>query len=145
MTKYHQHTQIGYLTVSALLAAITCIAFILAEAGMNWIAFAVIIVLDISLIFFSSLTVTVTADIIAVRFGPGLIRHQFKLNDVLSCRVVKNSWYYGWGIHLTPHGWLYNISGFDAIEIQLKGGKKYRIGTDVPQELKQAIDQAIIK
>lgn len=51
--------------------------------------------------------------------------------------------YYGWGIHLTPHGWLYNVSGSDAVEIRMKTGKKYRIGTDVPEELERAISRSI--
>jgi len=57
--------------------------------------------------------------------------------------MVKNHWYYGWGIHLTPHGWLYNISGFLAVEIQMKSGKKYRIGTDEPKKLIEAIQQSL--
>jgi hypothetical protein len=77
------------------------------------------------------------------RFGPGPIRKRFKLNEIESCQVVKNHWYYGWGIRLTPHGWLYNVSGFHAVEIKLRTGKKFRIGTDVPQELEEAIRQAI--
>jgi hypothetical protein len=77
------------------------------------------------------------------RFGPGPIRKRFKLNEIESCQVVKNHWYYGWGIRLTPHGVLYNVSGFHAVEIKLRTGKKFRIGTDVPQELEEAIRQAI--
>ncbi len=56
---------------------------------------------------------------------------------------MKNPWYYGWGIRLTPHGWLYNVSGSYAVEIKTKTGKKYRIGTDVPNELEKAIRQSI--
>jgi len=57
--------------------------------------------------------------------------------------VVKNHWYYGWGIRLTPHGVLYNVSGFYAVELRLRTGKEFRIGTDVPQELDAAIRQAL--
>ncbi len=46
-------------------------------------------------------------------------------------------WYYGWGIRgwLWPKMWIYNVSGFDAVEIKLKNGKMYRIGTDEPKKL----------
>ncbi|MEK7656054.1 MAG: hypothetical protein AAB386_05245 [Patescibacteria group bacterium] len=37
--------------------------------------------------------------------------------------------------------WIYNVSGFDAVEIILKNGKIYRIGTDVPKELEVAINK----
>jgi hypothetical protein len=53
--------------------------------------------------------------------------------------MVKNPWYYGWGIHLIPGGWLYNVSGWEAVELQMKNGNKYRIGTDDPQGLMDAI------
>jgi len=51
--------------------------------------------------------------------------------------------YYGWGIHFTPNGWLCNVSGSSAVEIIMKNGKKYRIGTNVPSELEQAIRQSV--
>jgi len=78
-----------------------------------------------------------------VRFGPGPIRKRVKLNEIESCKVVKNHWYYGWGIRLTPHGILYNVSGFYAVEIKLRTGRLYRIGTDTPQELEVAIRRAL--
>jgi len=39
--------------------------------------------------------------------------------------------------------WIYNVSGFDAVEIKLKNGKTYRIGTDESQKLEQAILRSI--
>jgi hypothetical protein len=38
--------------------------------------------------------------------------------------------------------WIYNVSGFDAVEITMKNGKIYRIGTDEPLKLEQAISQS---
>jgi hypothetical protein len=38
---------------------------------------------------------------------------------------------------------VYNVSGFDAVEIKLKNGKRYRIGTDEPKDLEQAIRNSI--
>jgi hypothetical protein len=56
--------------------------------------------------------------------------------------VVRNRWYYGWGIRITPRGWLYNVSGLDAVELALKNGKCVRIGSDEPHALARAIDHA---
>ncbi|RLC47786.1 MAG: hypothetical protein DRH57_03405 [Candidatus Cloacimonadota bacterium] len=89
------------------------------------------------------LTVLIEEDVLEIRFGPGLIRKRFPLKDIELCRIVKNPLYYGWGIRLTPNGWLYNVSGSYAVEIKMKTGKKYRIGTDVPNELETAIQQSI--
>ena len=119
------------------------IAWLMAIYGFNWIAFVVLIILGVCLVLFATLTVVIDEDVLEIRFGPGVIRKKFPLKDIESCRVVKNPWYYGWGIRLTPHGWLYNVSGFHAVEIKMKTGKKYRIGTDVPNDLEKTIKQFI--
>jgi hypothetical protein len=94
-------------------------------------------------VLFATLTVVIEGDVLRIRFGPGVIRKNFYLNGVESCHIVKNPWYYGWGIHLTPHGGLYNVSGSYAVEIKMKTGKKYRISTDVPDDLETAIRQSM--
>ncbi len=47
------------------------------------------------------------------------------------------------GIHLTPEGWLYNVSGFRAVAVRLKSGKRFLLGTDEPERLCQAISRAL--
>ncbi|MFC1914482.1 hypothetical protein ACFLXF_04330 [Chloroflexota bacterium] len=143
MIKRYEHTQVGYLIIVAMVAVMVLIGIILANAGINWIAIGVLIIIVVALVLFASLTVVIWEEELEVRFGPGLIRKRFKLTEIESCKVVKNHWYYGWGIRLTPHGVLYNVSGFYAVEIKLRTGKQYRIGTNVPQELEVAIQQAL--
>ncbi len=143
MIERYKHTQVGYLIIVVMAAVMVRIGVILANTGINWIVIGVLVVIALVLILFSSLTVVIGEDEIEARFGPGPISKRFKLNEIESCQVVKNHWYYGWGIRLTPHGWLYNVSGFNAVEIKLRTGKKFRIGTDVPQELEEAIRQAL--
>jgi len=65
------------------------------------------------------------------------------LSQVQNAAVVRNKWYYGWGIRLTPGGWLWNVSGLDAVELTFKNGKKFRIGTDEPDRLLQALPVGI--
>ncbi len=139
----YRHTQVGYLILSAMSVVIVLIAVLLAVNGLNWIAVAVLVIIIAALVMFSTLTVTIGAAEIEVRFGPGPFRKRFALDDVVSCHAVRNSWWYGWGMRLTPHGWLYNVSGLDAVEIEFRTGKKVRIGTDVPLELEQAIGRAL--
>ena len=45
----------------------------------------------------------------------------------------------GWGIRLTPYGWLYNVSGLEAVAISLRDGRKFALGTDDPDGLVTAI------
>ncbi len=139
----YQHTQPGYLVIVIILAMLILIGVIIVLGGFSWIALAVIIIVVLVLLEFSSLTVTITEDMVEARFGPGPIRKRIRLSYIESSRTVRNHWYYGWGIRLTPHGVLYNVSGFDAVEIKLRSGKAIRIGTDVPQELNDAITRAI--
>ena len=143
MIKHYEHTQVGYLIISVMSAMMVLIGFVLAKAGINWIAIGVLVFIAVALVLFSSLTVVIWEEELEARFGPGPIRKRFKLNEIESCQVVKNHWYYGWGIRLTPHGWLYNVSGFYAVEIKLRTGKQYRIGTNAPQELEEAIRRAL--
>ena len=44
-----------------------------------------------------------------------------------------------WLGHLTPYGWLYNVSGLDAVAITLRDGRKFALGTDDPEGLVTAI------
>jgi hypothetical protein len=143
MIKRYEHTQVGYLIIVAMAAVMVLIGVILASVGINWIAIGVLAVIAVALVLFYSLTVAIWEDELVVRFGPGLIRKRFKLNEIESCQAVKNPWYYGWGIRLTPHGMLFRVSGFHAVQIKLRTGKQFLIGTDVPQELEEAIRQVM--
>ncbi|MHC1578875.1 MAG: hypothetical protein ACXQTH_03975 [Dehalococcoidia bacterium] len=142
MVKRYEHTQVGYFIIVAIVLAMVGIGIILATTGVNWIAIAVQVVLAVALVLFPSLTVVIREEQLLVQFGPGVIRKGFKLSDIESCQAVENPWYYGWGIRSTPHGMLFRVSGLRAVQIRLITGKEYLIGTDVPQELEEAIRQA---
>jgi hypothetical protein len=94
---------------------------------------------------FISLNVTIDESNLRIKFGYGIFKKHFPLHDIASARAVKNHWYYGWGIRIWfwPRMLIFNISGFDAVEIVMKNGKRYRIGTDEPKKMEQAIVQAI--
>ena len=127
----------------AIVAAMVAIGIILATTGINWIAIAALVVLGVALVLFPSLTVVIREEELLVQFGSGVIRKRFRLNEIESCQAIRNPWYYGCGIRLTPRGMLFRVSGFHAVQIKLITGKEYLIGTDVPQELEEAIRQAI--
>ena len=139
----YKHTQTGYLMIAALIIPLFILYFVMNNAEFAQILPIVFFILLIALSLFYSLTVEINETMISVKFGIGIINKKFILKDIESCNIVKNYWYYGWGIRFTPHGWLYNISGLSAVEIQMKNNKKYRIGTDEPKKLEQAITQAI--
>ena len=90
-------------------------------------------------LLFNGLTVSVSQKDIIIKFGYGLIKKRIKREDINHAKIVRNKVIYGWGIRLTPHGWLWNIQGLDAIELSLKNGKCFRIGTNQPKLLLDAL------
>ena len=79
----------------------------------------------------------------AVRFGPiRLIRDRFEVADITSARVVRNSPLHGIGMRYIHHGRLWNVCGLDAVELQLRNGTRFRIGTDEPAALVDALRKA---
>ena len=52
---------------------------------------------------------------------------------------MRNSWIHGRGIHRTPRGGRYPVSGWEAVEIALASGKRLRLGTDEPRRLAQIL------
>ena len=127
------------------LLAVVMLALVQKEAaiGLGVVTVILAVILGIVCALFHSLTVRVTRSDIALSFGVGLIRKQFPISDISRARIVQNRWYNGFGIRKIRGGWLYNVSGFDAIEIQLKNERKYRIGTNQSKELLAAVESAI--
>jgi hypothetical protein len=100
-------------------------------------------VLLITIPAFYKLAVTIGNETLGWSFGVGIIRKKVPIAQIAECEPIRIRWWYGWGIHLTPHGWLYNIAGWDAVAITLRNGRKFLLGTDDPQGLAAAIQAAI--
>lgn len=115
------------------------------ESGTNFLMTGVMALIVLILASSATLTVSIDKNYLRIRFGYGIFRKKFALNDIISAKIVKNPWYYGWGIKVWfwPCMWIYNVSGFDAVEIIMKDGKIYRIGTDDPHKLESSIRKAI--
>jgi len=101
------------------------------------------VVLLITLALFYKLTITINQENLCASFGIGVIRKRVSVAEIAACESIRVRWWYGWGIHLTPYGWLYNVSGLDAVAIALRNGRKFALGSDDPQGLADAIRVAI--
>jgi len=136
----YQHTQTGYATVALIgSSSLALVAIVLAgDVGQEALALGLAVALVLVLCF-AGLTTTVRGGSLRIAFGIGLLHRTVRLSEIQACSVVRNPWYYGIGIHYTPHGWLYNVSGLRAVEVRLIGGKRFRVGTDEPEALCQAI------
>lgn len=153
MTSY-KHTQIGYLMLVVTLVVLVLFAwaYITARAeppsiysGTNFAVTAIMALILFILSSFATLTTSLDENYLQIKFGCGIFARKFAVNQIVSVQTVKNRWYYGWGIRFwfRPRMWIYNVSGFDAVEIKMRNKKIYRIGTDAPEELETVIKQAI--
>ncbi|OHU90196.1 MULTISPECIES: hypothetical protein [Pseudoalteromonas] len=88
---------------------------------------------------FYSLSISVSNSEVKWKMGLGLISGTIEIDQIEQVNSVRNPWYVGWGIRTISNGTLYNVSGFDAVHIKLKGGKNIRLGTNKPDELESAI------
>lgn len=115
------------------------------DSGANFLVTAVMALVLFVLASFSSLTVSVGEQSVKIRFGWGIFRKTFLLAQVATVKQVRNPWYYSWGIHywLWPKMWIFNIAGSGAVELTMKNGKLYRIGTNEPEKLEAAIKQGV--
>ena len=150
----YKHTQISYPMIFVTLVVMANFAWAhitsLAEppsydSGTNFAITAIMALIIFILASFVSLQVVIDEKYLRIKFGYGIYRKKFSLNDIASAKSVKNHWYYGWGIKVWfwPKMRIYNVFGFDAVEIKMKSGKIYRIGTDEPKNLEQTIIHSI--
>jgi hypothetical protein len=143
----YEHTQIGYLIIFVLFAATVFVAItgIAAPSGRGVLVTDGIIelILLIGAIVFSRLTIKIDEESVQACFGIGLICKKVPLSEIVRCESIRIRWWYGWGIHLTPYGWLYNVSGLDAVAITLRDGGKFALGTDDPNGFTSAVRRSI--
>ena len=138
----YNHTQIGYLIIFTLLAVITLFINILLKDGcQTYLVMTMLLVLFI-LSSFLSLNVKINEDYLKIKFGWGIYKKQFFIKEITSVKIVKTNWYCGWGIRICF--WpkklkLYNVSGFDAVEITMNNGNIYQIGSDDIENLEKII------
>ncbi|MEM7286218.1 MAG: hypothetical protein AAF480_07690 [Actinomycetota bacterium] len=97
------------------------------------------IVLSVIFIVAGRLTVTVGDGQVRAA-GWGLPRWTIRTDTIAAARQVRNRWYHGWGIRLIPRGVMFNTWGLDAVELELRSGRRFRIGTDEPAALLDAVE-----
>ena len=139
----YRHTQFGPpLLRFGVLAFLIVIGVISVVAGA-WEGVAVVavtaLIVGTAMIVFSRFTVEATDEGLIASFGWGWPRRILRWDEASAVRIVRNSWWYGFGIRWFPGGTLWNVWGLDAVEFDLVKGSKLRIGTDEPERLLAAL------
>lgn len=141
----YERRQFGWTVIVAMFVAIA-IVFVLGGIKANGeatplggILFFVLLIMSL----FSSMTVRVTPR--ELTWWMGGVRgfgKSIPIAEIASAEAIRTHLWDGWGIHLTTHGWLWNVSGFNAVEVKLKNGSRYAVGTPEPKELTASIKRA---
>lgn len=112
------------------------------EAGGWWLFVAMLFLVVVGVVA-ARLTVTVDDSSITAAFGWGWPRRRIAWTEVVDARRSRRSWWQGWGIRKIRNGWMYNNAGSDVIELSLRSGRVFNVGTDEPDVLLAAIDAAL--
>lgn len=125
------------------IAAFSSVVFIVrAEDGSVWLALFVLAwasIVYLALLNFSRLTVAVTTATVQLKWRLGWPTKSLDRSDILAATPRRNAWWVGFGIRKVSHGWMWNVWGLDAVDLELAGGRHFRIGTDDPDGLMDAL------
>jgi hypothetical protein len=145
MEAKYRHTQYGALMfIVFLLTGILIAVVVLRILDEDRVLSAILMILIYlsGLVMFSALTVEISEEKLKFWFGIGVVRKAIALSEIQSAEVVKNPWYFFWGIKLIPGGWFYAIAPGTAVQIELKDSRIIQLGTDQSEKLYQAIETA---
>jgi hypothetical protein len=123
---HYENTQTG--TVLLEIFGLVLVSFgILWPSELRGYSLFVPLTLIIIAALFSTLTAKVGGDFLTWYFGPHFWKNRISTSDIRSAVVVKTPCFSGWGIRFTPQGWLFNVSGTTAVNVDLKSGSKYHV------------------
>ena len=146
-----KYTQFGTLMVIIFVPIIIfSIIMIFTEGLQDTSALVAYSIVSLSMIaamlFFYKLTIEIDDAFISFKLGIGWFGRKYRIDNLISCKPVKNSIWYGMGARLLPNGWLFNVSGLKAIELSFKNKKSIiRIGTNKPEEIAEIVTTLINK
>lgn len=139
----YEHTQIAPpvipIIVGLMLVFVAGVGVVSGEWPTLVVALVMVVILLPLAIVFTRLTVTVDDTTAKATFGFGWPRTSVNLGDVGAARIVRNRWLYGFGIRWFPGGILWNVWGLDAVEFEMREGRKVRFGTDDADQLIAAL------
>ena len=148
----YQHKQLGFILITVFVIVFLFLVDLLTLSIIFWhdslpayvtpLLIAATILIIIAGDLFSSMTIRIEDEHLIWHFGFGFWKNRVQLNEIRSSEPVRNKWWYGWGIRKIPGGWLYNVSGLDAVEFSLENGRLFRLGSDETDKLLTAVKAA---
>lgn len=95
---------------------------------------------------FRNLTVSDEGTELLICFGPlPLFKRRLKYSELEKVEQTRSTIMDGWGIHMSPSGgWVWNLWGFDCVDVWYRQDRKLRIGTDDPVALAQFLKSKVV-
>jgi hypothetical protein len=144
-----KYTQFGTFSVLIMLPLLLLFSVLLMKSWLAntpdfYINIFLVLTFLICLLIFYKLTIIVDNTHVSFKLGIGLVHKSYNINDIKLCKPVTNSVFSGIGIRMLPNGWMYNVTGLEAIELQfVNKNSVVRIGTDKPDEISALIQSRI--
>jgi membrane protein YdbS with pleckstrin-like domain len=98
--------------------------------------------LGFTLVFFTSIKVTLAEDALEVRMGPGLVKRCIPLSEIQSVSLTKIPWH-SVGLKRIYKGWLYSVGVTEALDIRMTDGRRYIVGIKEARSLWEAINERV--
>lgn len=138
----YERSQTVWQPFAMYFGVVVAILLLVGSQGASVVLYIVLGILVLGLVLtviFRRLSVKVDDTRVEAAFGNGWPKKIIDRSTVTAVKPVRNKWWYGLGIRKVPRGWMYNVWGLDAVELELDSGKVFRIGTDDPEGLAAAL------
>lgn len=142
--QYH-HTQTAplYLLVLSLSVVLFAVAWFIPEIVIQIVVSVGGTLMFLIALSFRELTVSDEGSELLICFGPlPVFRRRLQFAEIEKVEQAKSTIMDGWGIHMSPSGgWVWNLWGFDCVDVWYREGRKIRIGSDDAVGLAQFLNE----
>ena len=113
-------------------------------SDISLLIFSIIMFSLVGLFLIMKLKTSIDKNGINMYFFP-FIKKSVDWQQIKNVKVINYGFVGGWGIRLwTKYGTVYNVKGDKGLEIVLKSGKKFLIGTQKETELSTIIEKMMV-
>jgi len=141
----YERRQTGWVTIVGMVVALIVLGLVASSTDdphvLRAFPYASLAIVVVTLLF-SSMTVRVTPHHLEWWFGIRGLGRKIPLDEIESLAPIHTTIFEGWGIHLTWHGWVWNISGTSAVQVRLRSGTRFAVGSPEPAAVIAAVERA---
>ena len=145
----YDHTQTGPLYLLLLLLAVASfVATLFMKEAVIQVTVSISSVVFLLLAFsFRDLTVSDQTTELLIAFGPlPIFKRRLQYSEIERVETARSTLMDGLGIHMSPSGgWVWNLWGYDWVDVWYRQGRKVRIGTDDPAGLAGFLEEIVAR